>query len=217
VRDEEAFTTESVVALLRDKVLKDGKPLPSPADLEQLAFTLNILRREARASLDPPLPGEPERLKRIGAAINVLKEDLPAQLLYHAAALRVFMKKRGMSKEEIASGWSGFTADLGLDDFSALVAAARRASTRDLPSVINAMYAPVKRWKYFRRDLESIFRGILPDRSDEALYRFIKATLPGIMGKDPSIGAIKKETERDAAWSHELKKSTARRSDKRKK
>jgi hypothetical protein len=210
VANGEAFTTESVVALLRDEVLKDDKPLPGRAGLERLVIVLNTLQQVARASLEPfPEDPEPERLKRIGQAINVLTQDLPAQLLYYAAALRVFMKKQGMSEEEIANSWSGFTADLGLHHFSALVAAARRAGVRDLPSVINTMYVPVKRWKYFRRDLESMFRAVLPDGSDEALYRFIKAVIPGIMDEHPTIGAIKKETERDAAWSRELKTSAA--------
>jgi hypothetical protein len=85
MREAEAFTPESVFALLQ-KVLKSGRwPHPTDPALANLAHVLNTLRWKVRGWTGPWLK-ELEDLQRIGEAILVLSELLPTQRENYAAS-----------------------------------------------------------------------------------------------------------------------------------
>jgi hypothetical protein len=169
----EAFTPETVRAILRE-VLKVGTcpKLSSPA-ISYLTLALNIIQDEARNSIAPWR----EQLAQIDAAIKILTTVLPEHLKSYAPVA---------------------VEALRLDPFFTLALAARYADAarkRGLPFVDHS--PPVEAWTDAAQSLMKIFEASLPKQTTEAGYRFVVAVTPLITGDAPTFDAVKTAFKRD--------------------
>jgi hypothetical protein len=188
----EPFTSETVLALLRDGVLKDDLPSPTDPAIAGMARCLNALQRRVR-NWAGPWREEAERLNKIAEAIFVLAETLPRQGNGFAADPPVsdMAEEHADFAEMIAAGQAIMRRDLVV--YNALVAAARDARECGLMPTVNIalfMSNPATHWKDFALELYKIFRTALPEASKLATYRFIVAVTFAISGERPTFTAV---------------------------
>jgi hypothetical protein len=171
----EAFTPESVNAILSRVLKVGGRPATGSAVVENLTRALNITQREARNST-AEWRGQ---LEAIDAAIQTLTTVLPQHL-------RSYTPVDG-----------GVTDDVRLGPFITLALAARYADAarqRGLPFVDHR--PPVEAWTDTARDLMQIFKALLPKQTKEAGYRFVVEVTPLITGDAPTFHAVKTALKR---------------------
>lgn len=185
------FTSETVYALLRDKVLKGSDVLPTPTDpaIANIAELLNILRWKCQLCTGP-LPREIEEVKEIRKAIWLLAEMLPKHRRSLAAELE------GANRWANSPTLTPFKDDLArvrthLTATDALIAAAEAAMEHGLPYMpLMSLASSVEMWEDFAEELQKQFINAFPDRSKAASYRFIEAITPDITGENPTFLAI---------------------------
>lgn len=175
-----AFTSESVFALLRERILKANEALPSIKDsgIAQLALALNIIRHQVEETREA-WREEPNRLKRIDDAIGVLTDELPLQLQYFT---------------EIAGGAQADAPGPLLSAAKELVTSARKVRKHGVPQGINMLFLPslpIKSWMDIATDLQKVFSNALPGQPKAAIYRFIAEVVPAITGETPTVEAVK--------------------------
>ena len=189
---DDPFTAEMVLALLRNKVLKGGAPLPASTDpgIAELADKLNCIRWLFRGWTGH-WREEQKRLQTIAEAIWVLTEVLPQQRGEYAEAVN------GFERWNMAEAAQKARADLAAID--ELVAIARSARERGLP-LSNHMitFSPqTERWTHFAELLYSTFMHTLPNQSKAAAYRFVVAVTPLLSHEHPTLEAVQTAFKRN--------------------
>ena len=189
------FTTKTLHALLRDKVVKQG-PLPAATDpaIACLMHVLNILQWRVRG-------GNVFSENRKGVSgVLAIEEERQARTTdawssWVATGIRPgHGRSLGWNMIEVASA-SAATLD-ELSESADARAHAWKLMTKERRGGQALLVRSIKQWKDYAQDLRTIFCELLPNQANRAAFRFIEATAPMIANETPSFEAIRTELMR---------------------